>query len=123
MEAHTMTPAEVLLKERRDDLEPYDGFGPTVEGYPTPANVRRSVDHLLSSAYNDLWHDDTHYADKIAADAHIIVAINLLNAYRTRLAVWDDLDEAEKMLKLGATKDDRGGWALPEPEGEAPATA
>jgi len=118
-----MTPAEVLLKERRDDLEPYDGFGPTVEGHPTPANVRRTVDHLLSSAYHALWSDETQYADRITADAHVITAINLLNAYRQRLQVWDDLDEAEKMLKLGATKDDRGGWALPEPEGEAPAAA
>lgn len=116
-----MTPAEVLLKERRDDIEPYDGFGPTVEGYPTPANVRRTVDHLLGSAYHALWHDDTHYADKITADAHIIVAINLLNAYRQRLRVWDDLDEEERMLKLAATKDERGDWTMPE--GSAPGDA
>jgi len=110
-----MTAAETLLAERRDDLEPHDGFGPTVEGYPTPANVRRTVDHLLSSAYHDLWHDDTHYADQIAADAHIIVAINLLMAFRTRLRAWDELDEEE------ATKRAGGCW---EPEGEAaPAAA
>ena len=109
-----MTPAETLLKERREDLEPFDGFGPTVEGYPTPANVRRSVDHLLDSAYHALWHDETHYADKITADAHIIVAINLLNAFQQRLRVWDHLDEEE------ATKRAGGCW---EPEGEAPAAA
>ena len=118
-----MTPAEVLLKERRDDIEPYDGFGPTVEGYLTPANVRRTVDHLLSSAYHALWSDETQYADVIAADAHIIVAINLLNAYRQRLRVLDDLDSDETMLKVGATKKANGCWALPEAEGEARKTA
>jgi hypothetical protein len=114
MEAHTMTTVETLRAERRDDLEPYDGFGPTVEGHPTPANVRRTVDHLLSSAYHALWHDDTHYADMDAADAHIIQAINLLNAYRTRLRVLDVLDSDETMLKVGATKDERGYWTMPE---------
>jgi len=114
-----MTPPEVLLKERRDDLEPHDGFGPTVEGHPTPANVRRTVDHLLSSAYYALWSDETQYADRITADAHVITAINLLNAYRTRLRVWDDLDEEEKMLKRGWTKVRRGTYRPPE----APAAA
>ena len=109
-----MTAAEVLLKERRDDLEPYDGFGPTVEGHPTPANVRRTVDHLLSSAYHALWSDETQYADVIAADAHLIEAINLLNAYRKRLRLLDDLDEEETMLKVGGTKDERGDWTMPE---------
>ena len=118
-----MTPAEVLLKERRDDLEPHDGYGPTVDGYPTPANVRRTVDHLLSSAYHALWSDETQYADRITADAHVITAINLLNAYRQRLQVWDDLDEEEKMLKAGGTRDANGGWTLPEEEGEAQAAA
>lgn len=116
-----MTPAEVLLKERRDDLEPYDGFGPTVEGYPTPANVRRSVDHLLSSAYHALWSDETQYADMIAADAHIIVAIELLNAYRQRLRLLDDLDSDEKMHAEGWTKVRRGTYRPPETE--APAAA
>jgi len=108
-----MTPAEVLLKERRDDLEPYDGFGPTVEGYPTPANVRRTVDHLLGMAYLALLGDETQY-DLDAADAHIIVAINLLNAYRERLRLLGDLAGEETLLKAGGTKNERGDWTMPE---------
>ena len=78
---------------------------------------------MLSSAYHALWSDETQYADVIAADAHLIEAINLLNAYRKRLRLADDLDEEETLIRVGGTKKANGCWALQEPEGEAQATA
>ena len=69
---------------------------------------------MLASAYFALWHDDTHHADMDAADAHIIVAINLLNAYRERLGLLGDLAGEETLLKAGGTKNERGDWTMPD---------
>ena len=107
-----MTPAEVLLAERLDDMVPEMGL-PFMECSPA-GPVRATVDHLLDMAWHALCHDGDEYPDMITADAHLGVAIDLLTTYRQRLKVWDDLDEAEKMLKIGATKDERGDWTMPE---------
>lgn len=121
-----MTTVETLLAERLDDLRNDDGGGLAFrrEGCKSAAgNVRAAVDYLLDGAYRALWHDEHGYADLIAAGGHVDAAINLLTTYGERLDRLYELDWDEAMLRAGGTKNANGRWALPEPEGEAPAAA
>ena len=117
---------ETLLAERLDDLRNDDdgGLGFRREGCKAAAgNVRAAVDYLLDLAYSALWHNEHEQADIIAAGGHVDAAINLLTTYSVRLTRLSELDWDEAMLRAGGTKKANGRWALPEPEGEAPAAA
>jgi|GEM_PF-7067512 len=103
-----MTPAEVLLADRLDDLSTAGAAAASA------ANVRSTVEHLLDAAWEALYHDGTEHTDIIAASARIEEASKLLTAYGARLSRLYEVDFEEFMLAAGGTKKANGGWTMPD---------